>query len=120
TLAKAYGWNAVLGMAAIPLAFAFVVYLAMAKDAPNRPAPKTWAQYLGVLKVKQAWALMFLYSVTFGGFSGLASSLTIFFNTEYKLDPVVAGFFTAACVFAGSFVRPVGGAIADRIGGIKT
>ena len=119
-LAKAYGWNAVLGLAAIPLAVAFVVYLLMAKDAPNRPAPKTWVQYLAVLKVKEAWALMFLYAVTFGGFSGLASSLTIFFNAEYKLDPVVAGFFTAACVFAGSFIRPVGGALADRFGGIRT
>ena len=32
----------------------------------------------------------------------------------------MAGFFTAACVFAGSLVRPIGGNVADRIGGIKT
>jgi NNP family nitrate/nitrite transporter-like MFS transporter len=63
---------------------------------------------------------MFLYAVTFGGFSGLASSLTIYFNSEYGIDPVIAGFFTAACVFAGSFLRPVGGAVADRIGGVRT
>ena len=31
-----------------------------------------------------------------------------------------AGYFTAACVFAGSLVRPMGGALADRIGGIRT
>jgi NNP family nitrate/nitrite transporter-like MFS transporter len=120
TLAKSFGWNAVIGMAAIPLAIAFVVYVLLAKDAPNRPPAKTWLQYLAVLKVPEAWGLMFLYAVTFGGFSGLASSLTIFFNTEYRLDPVIAGFFTAACVFAGSFIRPVGGAVADRIGGIRT
>jgi hypothetical protein len=58
--------------------------------------------------------------VTFGGFVGLASSLTIYFNAEYGLIPVVAGFFTAACVFAGSFIRPVGGALADRFGGVRT
>ena len=63
---------------------------------------------------------MLFYGVTFGGFVGLASSLTIFFNSEYGLTPVVAGFFTAGCVFAGSFVRPVGGALADRFGGIRT
>ncbi|MGZ5817795.1 MAG: MFS transporter, partial [Burkholderiaceae bacterium] len=63
---------------------------------------------------------MFFYSVTFGGFSGLASSLTIYFNSQYGLSPVTAGYFTAACVFAGSLVRPMGGHIADRIGGIKT
>jgi NNP family nitrate/nitrite transporter-like MFS transporter len=119
-LAKSLGWNAVIGLAALPLAVAFVVYMALAKDAPDRPAPKTLMQYLDVLKVPEAWWLMFLYAVTFGGFSGLASSLTIFFNSEYGLDPVVAGFFTAGCVFAGSFVRPVGGAVADRIGGVRT
>ena len=55
-----------------------------------------------------------------GGFVGLASSLTIYFNDQYGLTPVVAGYFTAACVFAGSLVRPIGGNVADRIGGIKS
>ena len=32
---------------------------------------------------------------------------------------MTAGYFTAACVFAGSLVRPIGGAVADRIGGIR-
>jgi NNP family nitrate/nitrite transporter-like MFS transporter len=58
--------------------------------------------------------------VTFGGFSGLASSLTIYFNTQYGLPAVSAGYLTAACVFAGSMVRPLGGKLADRIGGIRT
>jgi NNP family nitrate/nitrite transporter-like MFS transporter len=120
SLAEALGWNTVIGLAALPLLLAFVVYLALAKDAPGRPAPKRLGQYLEVLKVPEAWGLMFLYAVTFGGFSGLSSSLTIYFNGEYRLDPVVAGFFTAACVFAGSLVRPIGGAIADRVGGLAT
>src|SRR5690606_19797310 len=88
--------------------------------APNRPPPKRLAEYMSVLKTRDAWWLMGLYSVTFGGFVGLASSLTIYFNAEYGLSPVIAGFFTAACVFAGSFVRPVGGAQADRFGGVRT
>jgi NNP family nitrate/nitrite transporter-like MFS transporter len=120
SLAKAFGWNTVIGLAALPLACAFVVYVLFAKDAPNRPAPKRLVEYLEVLKTTDAWWLMFLYSVTFGGFSGLASSLTIYFAAEYGLDPVVAGFFTAGCVFFGSLLRPVGGAISDRIGGLRT
>nr|MBP7651283.1 NarK/NasA family nitrate transporter [Phenylobacterium sp.] len=119
-LAKSFGWNNVIGLAIIPLAIAFVVYLLMAKDAPEQPEPKKLSEYLDVLKVADAWWLMLLYSVTFGGFVGLSSSLTIYFNSEYGIDPVKAGFFTAACVFAGSFVRPVGGALADRFGGVAT
>jgi NNP family nitrate/nitrite transporter-like MFS transporter len=119
-LAKTFGWQNVIGMAAIPLAVAFVIYMLLAKDAPEQPAPKKLAEYLDVLKVPDAWWLMLLYAVTFGGFVGLASSLTIYFNAEYSLSPVTAGFFTAACVFAGSFIRPVGGALADRFGGVRT
>jgi NNP family nitrate/nitrite transporter-like MFS transporter len=120
TLAQWYGWSNVFGLAAIPLAIAFVIYLLLAKDSPECPAPKPLSAYLDVLKDKDAWWFMFFYSVTFGGFVGLASSLTIYFNDQYGLAPVTAGFFTAACVFAGSMVRPLGGLIADRVGGIRS
>jgi NNP family nitrate/nitrite transporter-like MFS transporter len=120
TLAVWYGWNSVFGLALIPLAIAFVVYAIFAKDAPDSPPPKTLQQYAAVLKDKDAWWFMFFYSVTFGGFVGLAQSLTIYFNDQYGLPAVTAGYFTAACVFAGSIVRPFGGFIADRIGGIRT
>lgn len=119
-LAQSFGWNNVIGMAAIPLAVAFVIFLVFAKDPPNRPAPKPLSGYFEILKTRDAWMLMLLYSVTFGGFVGLSSSLTIYFNAEYGLSPVTAGFFTAACVFAGSFSRPVGGWFADRFGGVPT
>src|SRR5574338_207063 len=105
-LAAAFGWT--------------IFFIVVAKDAPDAPPPKTLAEYLKVLKDKDAWWFMFFYSVTFGGFVGLASSLVIYFNTQYGLDPKVAGLYTAACVFAGSLVRPIGGNVADRVGGVKS
>ncbi|SBT05154.1 Nitrate transporter [Candidatus Accumulibacter aalborgensis] len=120
SLAIAYGWSNVFGLALIPLIVVFVFYLFAAKDAPECPPAKSLAEYLKVLKDSDAWWFMFFYSVTFGGFVGLASSLTIYFNIQYGLDAKTAGFFTAACVFAGSLVRPIGGNVADRIGGIKS
>lgn len=119
-LAVAYGWNNVFGLALIPLVIVFVVYSTFAKDSPDTPPAKSLSQYLSILKDKDAWWFMFFYSVTFGGFVGLASSLTIYFNDLYHLGPVVSGYCTAACVFAGSLVRPLGGTIADRIGGVRT
>jgi len=120
SLALAYGWNNVFGLALLPLIAVFIFYMLAAKDAPECPAPKSLAEYLKVLKDSDAWWFMFFYSVTFGGFVGLASSLTIYFNIQYGLDAKTAGFFTAACVFAGSLVRPIGGNVADRVGGIKS
>lgn len=120
SLAAAFGWTNVFGLALIPLVLVCIVYLVFAKDAPDCPPPKSLAQYLQVLKDRDAWWFMFFYSVTFGGFVGLAASLTIYFNAQYGLDAKTAGFYTAACVFAGSLMRPLGGNLADRIGGIKS
>ena len=119
-LAVAFGWNNVFGLALIPLSIALVVYAVFAKDSPECPPTKSLHQYLNVLKDKDAWWFMLFYSVTFGGFVGMASSLTLYFNDQFALPPVTAGYFTAACVFAGSLVRPYGGFVADRIGGIRT
>lgn len=119
-LAVAFGWNTVFGLALIPLLLALLVYALLAKDAPDAPPPKSLSQYLSVLKDKDAWWFMLFYSVTFGGFVGMASSLTIYFHDQYGLDAIHAGYFTAACVFAGSLVRPLGGLLADRLGGIRT
>ena len=120
SLAKWFGWQTVFGLALIPLVLTLIVYLALAKDSPDCPPPKPLSAYLAVLRDRDAWWFMFFYSVTFGGFVGLASSLTIYFNDQYGLNAVIAGYFTAACVFAGSLVRPVGGMVADRVGGIRS
>jgi len=120
TLGKWFGWNAVFGLACFPLTIVLAAYLMMAKDAPDQPAPKPLAAYLQPLKTVDAWWFMLFYGVTFGGFVGLAASLSIYFTDTFELTAVNAGYATAACVFAGSLIRPIGGALADAIGGIRT
>ena len=39
-LAKWFGWNAVMGLAVIPLVVVLAIYLVIAKDSPDQPAPK--------------------------------------------------------------------------------
>jgi MFS transporter, NNP family, nitrate/nitrite transporter len=119
-LAKAYGWTNVLGLALIPLAVVFVFYILAAKDSPDQPAPKSLSAYAQVLAEKDAWWFMLFYFVTFGGFVGLSTSLPTWFVDTFKVTPVIAGYCTSAAVFAGSLLRPVGGALADRFGGIRT
>jgi MFS transporter, NNP family, nitrate/nitrite transporter len=118
-LAEAVGWHGVLGFALIPVILTLVVFLALAKDSPEQPAPRPWGAYLAVLQEADTWWFNVLYSVTFGGFVGLASFLAIFFHDQYGLSKVMAGNFTALCVFAGSMFRPLGGYLADRLGGIR-
>lgn len=119
-LAKAFGWTNVFGLALIPLALVFVYFVIASKDSPDQPAPMKLSAYAGVLGEADAWWFMLFYFVTFGGFVGLSSSLPTFFVDSFKVTPIIAGYCTAACVFTGSLLRPMGGALADRFGGIRT
>jgi NNP family nitrate/nitrite transporter-like MFS transporter len=119
-LATAFGWNNVFGLALIPLVLVLIIFAGVARNAPNRPPVKSTSDYLKALGDRDSWWFMFFYSVTFGGFLGLASTLPGYFHDQYGFDAVKAGYYTAACVFAGSLMRPLGGALADRIGGIRT
>lgn len=119
-LAQHFGsWEIVFGIAMIPIIVVFIFFTIFAKNSPNRPEPKKLSQYATVLKQRDAWVFCAFYCVTFGGFVGLANYLTIFFNTQYGLTAVQAADIATICVIAGSFFRPVGGFLADRIGGTK-
>ena len=113
------GWRPVFIVTMIPLAVAWLVVAFLAKDAPGKVTLKTFGEYAAVFRQPDTLWLSLMYSVTFGGFVGLSTFLPIFFHDQYGLDKVAAGSFAALCVFAGSFIRPVGGYLADRFGGIR-
>jgi NNP family nitrate/nitrite transporter-like MFS transporter len=118
SLALAFGWRNVLGLAVIPLAIVLAVFVLLAKDSPRSPPRRSFKDYAEILAMPDVWWLMAFYCVSFGGFVGLSSFLPIYFNDQYGLTPVHAGYCTAACVFAGSFARPIGGFVSDKFGGV--
>ncbi|WP_123042447.1 nitrate/nitrite transporter [Cohnella candidum] len=119
-IANSFGdWHPVFGLALIPITIVFIVFSLLAKDSPQQPAPLKIADYGRVFRFRDTWLFCLLYSVTFGGFVGMSTYLTIFFNTQYGLSAVRAADFTTICVIGGSFFRPVGGWLADRLGGIR-
>lgn len=118
-LGLAFGWTNVFGMAAGVMTLVLMLFTIFAKDAPQQGPKQNLASYLLVLGMKDTYWFMLFYSVTFGGFVGLASSLPIYFHTQYGLTPVQAGNASAACVFVGSLFRPIGGWLADHVGGVN-
>jgi NNP family nitrate/nitrite transporter-like MFS transporter len=118
-LAQHFGWQSVFALALIPVCCVLTFFFLVAKDSPTRSAPKQWSQYARLLATPDTWRLCFLYSLTFGGFVGLSSFLTVFFHDQYHLTKVQAGDFATVAIVAGSFLRPVGGWIADKIGGYR-
>ena len=118
-LANFVGWHGVFGLAILPVVVTLALFFVFAKEQPQQPAHRRPANYLKALRENDTWWFSLFYMVTFGGFVGLASFLTVFFYDQYGVGKVMAGNLTALCVFGGSFLRPVGGLLADRRGGIK-
>lgn len=125
-LANAYGWHNVFGLAIIPLTLVLIAFMLMAKDSPNQPEPKKLVDYLAAFKYADTWWFCLFYAITFGGFVGFSSYFSIFFFDVYGeesvqggLTRVQIGYLVTITVIAGSMFRPIGGYIADRIGGMR-
>jgi NNP family nitrate/nitrite transporter-like MFS transporter len=120
SLAEKYGWQTAIGTLLIPLVPTLIAFVLMSKEAPNSRRKVTWETYRAIFADRDAWWFMFFYFITFGGFVGLANSLPLYFTIQYHVSGVAAGLMNAIVVMFGSCFRPVGGLIADRIGGIRT
>jgi NNP family nitrate/nitrite transporter-like MFS transporter len=115
-LAEMVGWHAVFGLALIPAGLTLIAFMLFVRESPDRPPARPLRAYLALLRRDTLWFCL-LYGFTFGGFVGMASFLVILFHDQYGMARVTAGTLTAVCVFSGSFMRPVGGFLADRFGG---
>lgn len=118
-IAAMVGWHGVLALTTIPLTLVLIVFAALAKDSPTRVTTQSLTSYLTVLRERELWWFCLFYSVTFGGYVGLSSFMPILLRDQYKVPAVTAGYLTALAALAGSGLRPLGGYVADRIGGVR-
>ena len=136
-IAEIWGWQSVFLVAAVLSLLVFITYVLIAKDAPKEvyvPRPKHLSDYVRLLKDRDTWWFNLFYAVSFGAFVGFAMYMKVYLMAIYFDEMevfglevlgeenihVVAGYFAAFCIMSGALLRPVGGAIADRIGGIKS
>lgn len=117
-LARKVGWHGVFAWAMLPLAAVLVAFAALAREAPPTGA-RTPQGYRALLRERDLWWLCLFYGVTFGGYVGLTGFLPTFFCDQHATTPMVAGTLTATIAVAGSAIRPVGGWLADRFGGVR-
>lgn len=75
--------------------------------------------YRTVLSERDSWVIMLVYSITFGGFVGMSSYVSLLLITQYQMSRVDAGLFMALLGFTGAIVRPLGGLIADKVTGVR-
>lgn len=92
-------------------------FVLLARNAPRLRAARTLKQMLRPLANRRSWELSLYYFLTFGGFVAMAVYLPIFLTEIFGLTPKDAGSRTAGFIVLATAMRPVGGWLADRIGG---
>jgi len=111
--------NVFRGMAVLLVAWA-IVFAILARNPQGAARPKTLGEMLVVLgKRPLAWLLAAFYFLTFGGFVAFSIYLPSLLRADFGLGLIDAGFRTAGFVALATLARPVGGWLADQIGGAR-
>ena len=119
-IAARYGRDTVFyAVAGLSAAWA-VIFFAVARNAPAAARPASVGEMVRVLTTERlAWALSAFYFLTFGGFVALSVYLPTLLRDQFGLSPADAGFRAAGFVVLATLMRPLGGALSDRIGGAR-
>ncbi len=94
-----------------------LIYLLLARNAPRQGGVKSLSDVVRPLADRRSWVLSLYYFLTFGGFVAMGVYLPIFLTEMFDLTPKDAGLRTAGFIVLATVMRPIGGTLADRVGG---
>jgi len=114
------GWEAVFRGTSVLLLSWAVAYFLLARNPPQPGRPGSFAAMTAILRrAPTAWLLGAFYFLTFGGFVAFSIYLPTLLRAQFGLAPADAGLRAAGFVVLATLMRPVGGWLADRIGGAQ-
>jgi MFS transporter, NNP family, nitrate/nitrite transporter len=79
-------------------------------------ARSTFKDQLVIVRRKHTWVMSWLYIGTFGSFIGYSAAFPLLIKTQFPAVTISVAFLGP---LVGSIVRPLGGLLADKIGGAK-
>jgi MFS transporter, NNP family, nitrate/nitrite transporter len=77
-------------------------------------AKSSFRNQLAIIKRKHTWIMAFLYVGTFGSFIGYSAAFPLLIKTQFPAVTIAIAFLGP---LVGSLARPLGGLLADRVGG---
>ncbi|MBI2864184.1 MAG: NarK/NasA family nitrate transporter [Chloroflexi bacterium] len=118
-IASRFDWPAAFWTFIPVLLAAALVFWLAGRDAPARPGPPPSPVSMAVVLTRPlTWLLSLFYFVTFGGFVAFSIFLPTLLVQLFGLDPTDAGARTAFFVVLATLARPLGGYLADKLGGL--
>ena len=102
----------------IPLIVVAAVLAALNMDNISSVRNDTGA-FREAIREDQTWVMSFLYIGTFGSFIGYSFAFGLVLQTQFGRTPLQAAAVTFIGPLLGSLIRPIGGRLADTIGGAK-
>ena len=118
-IARAWGVPWGFWTFAILAAAWLVLFAGLARDPQRAGPPRTFAQILAPLREGGSWVLSLYYFLTFGGFVSMAIYLPTFLTEMFGMTPQEAGLRAGGFVVLATAMRPIGGWLADKVGGKK-
>lgn len=79
-------------------------------------AKSSFQDQLAITKRKHTWVMSWIYIGTFGSFIGYSAAFPLLIKTQFPAITVAVAFLGP---LVGSISRPLGGLLADKIGGAK-
>jgi MFS family permease len=119
-VAARWGWQTVFFATSGLLLLWAAIFAAVARNPAGVVRPASTAAMVAVLRRSPvAWLLGAFYFLTFGGFVAFSIYLPTLLRAQFGLAPADAGFRAAGFVVLATLMRPLGGWLADRIGGAQ-
>lgn len=120
-IAAFYGWQWAFWVFIVPLIAMAAIFWFLGENAPSTgPRPSVMAGLSLFKEELMPWVLSLFYFLTFGGFVALGIYLPKLLVDLFGFTPTGAGLRAAGFVILATLARPVGGWLADRIGGSRT
>jgi len=118
-VAKTAGWENTVRMYIVLVAVFALLNFILGDRKERKVTVSVKEQMKAVYRNQTLWFLSLFYFITFGSFVAFTIYLPNFLVNHFGLDPVDSGLRTAGFIAVATFLRPVGGWLADKFNPLK-
>ncbi|MBU8907800.1 MFS transporter [Desertibacillus haloalkaliphilus] len=116
TIVLVFGLSWAFWGLAILIGLMAIIFWFGTKESEVQEQPSSIKDSLSVMKMKATWVLSLFYFLTFGGFVAFSVYMPTLLQDEFLFSAVGAGMISALFITIATFIRPLGGYLADKFG----